>query len=42
MPQLCGSHISAGVTVNDTIAVIAFVVFCLFVIANWMNKPRKK
>ncbi len=31
-----------GAIVNDTLAVIAFVVFCVFVIANWMNKPRKK
>ncbi len=34
--------VSSGAAVNDTIAVIAFVVFCLFVIANWMNKPRRK
>ena len=27
---------------NETVAVIAFVVFCLFMIANWMNRPGKK
>lgn len=25
---------------NDTLAIIVFVVFCAFVIANWMNKSR--
>jgi hypothetical protein len=26
----------------STILVIMYVVFCLFMIANWMNKPRNK
>jgi hypothetical protein len=26
----------------STIFIIMYVVFCLFMIANWMNRPRKK
>jgi len=26
---------------KETLAVIAFVVFCGFIIANWMNRPKK-
>ncbi len=26
----------------STILVIMYVVFCLFMIANWMNRPRNK
>jgi hypothetical protein len=26
---------------KETLAVIAFVVFCAFIIANWMNRPKK-
>ncbi|MEY3627480.1 MAG: hypothetical protein RL163_1979 [Pseudomonadota bacterium] len=25
-----------------TIFVILYIVFCVFMIANWMNKPRNK
>lgn len=25
-----------------TIFVIMYIVFCVFMIANWMNKPRNK
>jgi len=25
----------------QTIIIIMFVVFCLFVLANWLNRPRK-
>jgi type III secretory pathway component EscS len=24
-----------------TVIIIMFVVFCLFVLANWLNRPRK-
>lgn len=26
---------------KETLAIIAFLVFCGFVIANWMNRPKK-
>jgi hypothetical protein len=26
----------------STIFIIMYIVFCLFMIANWMNKPRNK
>jgi hypothetical protein len=26
---------------KETLAVIAFVVFCGFIILNWMNRPKK-
>jgi hypothetical protein len=26
----------------STIFIIMYVVFCLFMIANWMNRPRNK
>jgi len=25
----------------QTVVIIMFVVFCLFVLANWLNRPRK-
>jgi len=25
----------------QTVIIIMFVVFCLFVLANWFNRPRK-
>jgi len=26
---------------TQTVVIIMFVVFCLFVLANWLNRPRK-
>ncbi len=26
---------------TETVIIIMFVVFCLFVLANWLNRPRK-
>jgi len=26
---------------KETLAVIVFLVFCGFIIANWMNRPKK-
>jgi len=26
---------------TQTVIIIMFVVFCLFVLANWLNRPRK-
>jgi hypothetical protein len=36
------THASGDLMELTTIFIIMYIVFCLFMIANWMNRPRKK
>ncbi|MEN9776046.1 MAG: hypothetical protein RL322_3116 [Pseudomonadota bacterium] len=34
-------HLPGVLMEKETLAVVAFLVFCGFIIANWMNRPKK-